>query len=760
MMTSRLLISLAAIAASPALAAENGVAISAGEHGEFSRIVIDGGASDLAIETSGQTIRLRNIDDAAKVNLADINDRQKAFRIDGAKRVGKHAIELQMNCACMVRSLRSPDGKLVIDITEAPTTTTSTTAADERPTPPKAETRRTTIDDTLTVAQAHDRMMDLLQKAADDGLIMMKGEEGSNAAQADPARATSNPTALAPETTLVEQKETAPALAEQAATERTPAEESIRLGNPSPLPIAAATPSPQQCLDDHAFAIDGAIFAENPLVEIEALQTRLGETTGAEKQAVMRKLANGFLAIGFGEEALSVLRDRSDRSPALYAIAQAVAERPVDPDGVLLGATACSGAHALWQSVAADGPTAVTYFDRSGPYIETLPARLKPLIATRLAVKMADLEAWAPAQRLLDIARGDAEKLSPELQYVQTRLDDHDTTDDGSRQTLLEVATNDSAASDEALFALAESYAEQGGIPHDGFTEDIGALAKIGGSSRAAFFEAYSWASAGNLSAAMLLLKNEAPKSADNAEMASASASAMITRAFSGDDALLRTAALDAYLTHEEWIDPANRQSELRVRAADVAYEVGLPNLSYELLANAKTAPDREISKKIATAALTAGDPNAAIQFAASHATEPEFGAIVAEANIRNMNYHAALATAATTSDEKTRATLKSRAGWLSRNWQAAADGFRNIDPNDFDADAAIRYGLIAYMNGDTSLPGAVEATLSTQAETIKAGLTSLFLKAPDRPQLERARVLTDATTKELQAFEEILNDG
>lgn len=755
-----LLISLATLASSAALADGADIAISAGEHGEYSRIVITGGASDLAVETSGQTIRLRNIDDAARVSLADINDRQKAFRINRAKRVGEGAIELQMNCACMVRSLRAPDGKLVIDITEAPGPAVSATA-DKKPTvSAKPEPRKTTIDDTLTVAQAHDRMMDLLQKAADDGLIMMKGDQRASPAEVDPAASETEPTVLAPSIETTETKTAPPAPSTQAMRGKTPAEDSIRLGNPSPQPAPTVTASAHQCLDDHAFAIDGAIFAENPLVEIEALQSRIGETTGLEKEAVMRKLANGFLAIGFGEEALSVLRDKSDRSPALYSIAQAVAERPLDPNGVLLGAAACSGAHALWQSVATDGPDAVTLYERSGPYIETLPHRLRTLIATRLAVKMADLEAWAPAQSLLEVARGESEKLSPELQYVQTRLDDHDTSHDSSRQRLLEVATNESAASDEALFALAESYAETGGIPHDGFKEDIGALAKIGGSSRAAFFEAYSWAAAGNLNAAMLLLKNEAPKSPDNAEMASASASAMITRALSGDDTLLKTAALDAYLAHEEWIDPTKRQSELRVHAAEVAYDVGLPNLSFELLTNAKTATDRETSKKIAMAALAAGDPDAAIRFAASHATDPEFGAIVAEANIQKTNYHAALATAATTSDEKTRAKLKSRAGWLSRNWQAATDGFRNIDPNDFDTDAAIRYGLIAYMNGETSLPGAVEATLATQAETIKAGLNNLFLKAPDRPQLERARVLTNATAKELQAFEEILSDG
>ncbi len=753
-MRTGFIISLAVIAFSPALANDPSVSISAGEHGDFSRIVIASGNQNLAIETSGQIIRLRNIDDATQVDLADINDRKKAFRIESAKRVGEDAIELQMNCACMVRTLRAPDGKLVIDITDSSRPSSVDRPSEKPAHTPKPEPRKTVIDDTLTVAQAHDRMVDLLQKAADDGIVMMKGTSITTAEESDAVEQTSEPVDLTANITMVDREK---AMLEPTETR---AEQSILQGVAAPTPAVEASVQTHQCLSDHALTIDGAIFEESPLVEIEALQARLGETTGLEKEAVLRKLANGFLAIGFGEEALSVLRDKNDNAVALLEIAQVVAERPLDPAGPLLGAPSCSGAHALWQAVATPGLTAPELYEHSGRTIETLPSRLKTLIATRLAVKMADIEAWIPAQDLLDVARGDSEKLSPELKFVQTRLDDHDAKDGGSRESLLEVATQNSAASDEALFALAQSYADQGGVPHDGFIEDIGALAKIGGSSRAAFFEAYSWAAAGNLNAAMLLLKNEAPKSPDKAKMASASANAMITRAFADDDVLLKTAALDAYLAHEVWIDPSSDLSALRTSAADVAFEVGLPNLSFELLSKNAPVSDRDTNKKLATAALAAGDTNAAIRFAAPYATDPDFGALVAEANIREMNYHAALATAATTVDEKTRAKLKSRAGWLSRNWQAAAEGFRSIDPNEFDATAAIRYGLSAYMSGENSLPGAVDATLSAQAATIKAGLNNLFFKIPDGPRLERARALTEATATELYAFEEILSDG
>ncbi len=754
MIRSIFFISAAALAPSSVLGADPSIAISAGEHGDFSRIVIDGDDPDLAIETSGRVILLRNIDDTGLIDLGDINDRQKAFRIDHAKRTGADTIELQMNCDCAVRTLRAPDGKTVIDITGSSQRASNASAAEDpvRPAEAPPNEKRVTLEDTLTVAQAHDRMMDLLQQAADDGLVMLKA---APTAPASDDRHDANSAVLREppsKTANVENKKPAYDAAIPAAAQS--------IVQASAVAPPAVEPAPRQCLEDHVLTIDGADFEDNPLVEIEALQLRLAETTGAEKDAVSRKLANGFLAIGFGEEALAVLKDKNADAAALFEVAQAVAERTLDPSGALLGATSCSGAHALWQAVADTGAAAPSHYERSGRAVETLPTRLKILIATRLAVKMADVEAWEPAQDLFEIAAGDSDKLSPELKYVRTRLDDHGAKDAASRESLLEVATKNSSASDEALLALAESYAEQGGIPHDGFVEDIGALAKIGGSSRAAFFEAYSWAAAGNLDAAMLLLKNEAPKSPDNAEMAAASASAMISRALSGEDSLLKVAALEAYLIHESWIDPDTMRRDVRALAADAAFSVGLPNLSFDLLVKAGAAPDRETGERLATAALAAGDANAAIRFAAPHATDPAFGALVAKANIQQMNYHAALATAATISDEKVRAHLKSRAGWLSRNWRAATEGFRGVDPSEFDDAAAIRYGLAAYMSGDTSLPGAVDAALSTQAAAIKAGLNSLFQKTAEGPALQRARALSSATTNEIYAFEEILNDG
>lgn len=743
------LITTAMLALSPAMAADASVTVSAGEHEDYSRIVVAGGDNNLTVETAGRTIRIRNMGVGTAIDLGDINARQKAFRVDHAKQTGAGAIELQLNCDCSVQTARTGSGKVIIDIANNGFTSASNqTEIRRQAAQPSSTGNSNTLDDTLTVEQAHDRMMELLQQAASDGLINLKnsspGGETASASEVPPAdAATQAPTDL---TNIIV---------------RDPAQQPVTAPEPQPalIPTPVNVPA-RECLSDNVFTIDGADFESDPLAAIEDLQIQIVDAQGSEKDAILRRLANGFLAIGFGEEALAALKNKEKSAPVLFEVAHIVAERKLDPNGVILGAQNCRGAHALWQAAAIDGANAATQYERSGRAIETLPTRLKTLIATRLAVKVADLEAWDAAEDLYVVALGDDQELSPELKYVETRLADHNAENEASRSSLLEIATQESSAADEALLALADSYAKQGDEPHEGFLEDIGALAKIGGSSRAAYFEAYSWASIGNLEAAMLLLKNEAVKPDGDTEMAGVSAGAMILRALSGNDALTKRAALEAYLAHAAWIDPEQSRTELRTLAADFASEIGLPNLAYDLLSEMRGTPDKQRNAKLATAALAAGAPKAAIRFAAPYASEPAFGEVLVQANIAQQDHDAALATATAISDDKTRAHLKAQSGWLSRNWEAAYDGFRSTDPNTLDKAAAIRFAFSAYKNGAPTLPSAVDAVLSSQADAVKAGLTSLFQTAADGTQLQRARALSSATAKEIIAFEELLSDG
>ncbi len=750
---------VSALSVSAAVAADASIVISAGEHGDFSRIVVAGGGLGVVTEKSGNVIRLSNIG-AAGIDLGDINVRQKAFRINRARQTESGVVEFEMNCDCSVRTSRLANGKLIIDIAGASTPPSSgqKSAASKPANPPKTPAPAAKTEDTLSVDQARDRMVALLEQAAQEGLITLR-DETKPAPKEQPSPTAAQPVAQA-QTPTTAPKNDQSAQQPGAPVNLVPEAQTVAATtNATAQTKPAAAAAKQRCLSDAVFAIDGAPFEKDPLVAIDGLQTQLAEASQGEKRALMLQLVNGFLSIGFGDEALALLNGKGDGASILADMARAVAERPVAGDGVLMGAKNCAGAHALWQAVASDGEDAIASYARSEGAIAQLPNRLRTLIATRLAVKMVDLSNWAAAQQLFDVAVGEDEVLSPDLKYVQTRLADHDAEADKTRDTLLEIATQNSSASDDALLALAESYASHGAEPHEGFTEDIGALAKIAGSSRAAFSEAFSWAAMGNLDAAMTLLKNEARKDATTSDAAGVSAAAMIERALASDDPLLKVSALDAYLAHQPWIDPQRSKLELRDGVAAYSYDAGLPNLAFALL-RTRPAPTKETNRRIAEAAIAADRPGDALRAAAPFATDPLFGALVANANIAKKDYHAALASAATINDETIRPRMKARAGWLSRTWSAAAEGFRGIDPNELDRASATRFAFSAYMNGDKTAPSAVEAVLSQDAPILSAGLRALFAESAARSTLQRAKLLAESTADEIAAFEEIMSDG
>ena len=720
--------------------------VSAGEHGNFSRIVLNQSAENIKVEIVGDTIRLQNLELGKEVDLREINERQKAFRINSAA-LTDGAIELKMNCACSVQTKRLGNGKFIVDVLDdakissqqhAPTNLQPTAKLSQQKKPVSRE-------DQLSVEQAHDRMMELLKQAANEGLITMGGEDAKPASISPAQIATAD-----------EHPESAPT-DKTKSPEQQDVQPELKPASAAPAQLVNATQ--HQCQPDTFLTFDGARFEADPLSEIESLQADLANAAADAKSDAARTLANGLLSIGFGEEALALLKDNGESDSILSDIARAVAEQPVSKDGRLMGAKNCAGAHALWQSVANQSPEARIQFGRSADALDQLPSRLKKLIAVNLALKMVGNEAWDEAQKIFEIASAEMEQLSPDLVYVQTRLADHDASSDASRETLIEIAAQNTTVSDQAMLTLAESYAKQGGEPHDGFTEDIGALAKTIGSSQAVMSEALAWAAIGNLEAAMMLLESVAFKSADDQE-ARRAAIAMIETSLLRNDRLTNVSALDAFLTHQHWIALNGPQHSLNSKAADFALKAGLPGLALQLMKDGGEVSDKEHYRKMAAAALSAGNGGEAIRIAAPFSTDHAFGEIIAKANIKKKEYNSALAAATALTDIDTQASIKARAGWLARAWTAAADGFYRIDPNTLDKTSALHYGLAAYMNGDNTLPNAVDAVMSQSASVINEGLHSLFSINDAETALERGRSLTKTIETEMSAFEEILRDG
>lgn len=734
--------------------------VSAGEHDGYSRLVFQSGGENIAVAQDGRTVRLTNFASGATFDFQNINDRRKAYRVLRAKTVAADsgaAVELKLTCNCTIRTSQLSNGRFVVDVVDASRKTdASQSAASSEPAPEQSPTPASDMisrDDLISVEQAHSQMVELLKQAAREGLITIREEETSEQKTADaaPAAAPQNePTVLTPPA------EAAPE--PKAETPQTPAE-------PTPVvevTTAAAETSPAACYSDNSFALNIEGFEDEPLVRIAELQAAMAESEEQTDKTAVNALVDGFLAIGFGEEAVALLIDQDEGQSLRADMARVVAERPVAPDGPLMGAKECNGPQALWQAAASESPReAALLYGRSGGVIKTLPTMLKRLMATRLASKMIEASAWEHAEALFAVASEGLERLNPELEYIRARLDKKEGDYESSHDTLLDLASRNTRTGDNALLALADSYAEHDLTPHEGFKEDIGALARLHDSSRATMAEAQSWAGLGNVEAALMLLRNVSEKTPNDRLAAGDMAKTIINKGLLSDDSIVKISSLDGYVAHRGWLGDDAPAQTIRLNAARTAIGFALPNLAYELLDEAPKPVSKDVSLDKAAAALAAGYTDEAITIAAPYAEDDAFAEIIVNANIAQRQPHAALAAASSIADERRKLRLTANAAWLAKSWESAVRAYQTLDPNQLTSKTAINFAVSAYMSGQGGMPPAADAALAEQSDVVAAGLRALFLNSEsEATALQRSRREVENTAREIKFFEEVLGDG
>ncbi|MEQ8935247.1 MAG: hypothetical protein RIE56_05595, partial [Amphiplicatus sp.] len=581
------------------------------------------------------------------------------------------------------------------------------------------------------------RMIELLQQAADDGLITVS----KNATEL------TGPTPLTPVAVTPIDAAPAPskAAAQAASSERS-------------KPANAIVHS---CLPDAAFAIDGRAFETDPLGAITSLQAGLADAPAGGEDASIDALADGYLAIGFGEEALAALEEYGQANSLRADMARIVAERPVSESGIIIAANDCKGAHALWQAAGAEPVRAAAAAKRSGEAVSSLPKRLRATIATRIARKMIDAGEWAEARRFYTIASAAAPASTPDLQFIAAKLLDHEGDGAKAQQLMQELAATGADASKDALLALAERYAETGAATPEGFVEDIGALAKTEqGTARgdeAALREAALWADEGNIEASIMLLKNVARSDASAAAAASERARAILLRAFSSAEEAQKITALDSYLQNREFVE-AGAGDDLSAAAANAAVSLGVPNAAAGILPARPV--DTGSAMRRARALLAANDPAHALEAAAPYAEDPAFAALIVDANLALERNFAALAAASAFGDAQQKAAAMANAAWRAGDWASAMRAYEKVDPTRMDADMAKRYALAAYMTGEKAMPPAAEAAIRNTGADALTGLQSLFGEPGDGSIVERGKASVAGADEELNMIEEVLSDG
>lgn len=714
------------------------VKIAAGEHGDYSRIVVPSGARDVQVDAPSRLIDIY-LAAGGTADLSDITAKHKAFRVRDAKATDTGdgvVVRVRLACACTVNSVTLPSGRTVIDIADGEVAGNGTQSA--RPVEETGGAGDNKNNGELSVEEARNRMRDLLQRAADQGFVTMRGAEPAPGKTPSPSPA------------RTEEKQAAASVAR-------PAVEMPRAAPPAPKVVAA-------CLPDETFAIEGGRFDSDPLGAIAEFRTLMEEAPEDERRAATDDFARGYLAVGFGEEALALLDDAGEDKSPLADMARIVAERPLDDDSGLMNAEGCKGAHALWRAAASEPKPAAQLARHSGDAIDALPKRLRTLLAARIAKKLIDAGAWRTAERFRDVVAAYPEYAASDLKYIEARLLERDGEGDEAEEMLRDVAAGRNEASQDALIALAERYVAEGATPDENFVEDLGALAtRAKGSAKggaAALHEAMIWTASGNVEAGVFLMQSAVESDPSLAEAASLEAARAVSAAFQSDDEGKRLSALRALLAYRTLIERAGLDAEMRVRAAGTAIEVGLPNLALQLLDGAGSSNERSIVLLKAKAALQAGASEAALASAAPYADDPAFAEIVVSANLQLERNYAALAAATALPDMEKKAETMALAAWRAGDHASAARAYRNISPDNLSADDAERFALSAYMAGEKDMPPAAEAALRRAEAPSLAGLKSLFAGLAHGTIAERGRALAGSAGDEIELIREILGHG
>ncbi len=109
-----------------ALAAGETVSVRAGEHGDYSRLVIPKAPAGWRIATSDRKIEITFPEKDYAFELSDIIDKRKAHRVLNARVIdgeNSRALVLSLTCNCPVRTSKSAGDSIVIDIfNDAPVT--------------------------------------------------------------------------------------------------------------------------------------------------------------------------------------------------------------------------------------------------------------------------------------------------------------------------------------------------------------------------------------------------------------------------------------------------------------------------------------------------------------------------------------------------------------------------------------------------------------------------------------------------------------
>lgn len=303
------------------------------------------------------------------------------------------------------------------------------------PAPAAAPREAPPQDVASVVAEAQRRLIEQLSRAAQEGLVEFTRplpKPPAEDAPQDPAPVESahggEAQAEAPHAAPSDPAHDGAAATEQAAAAPTTLGEgqieirSVFERDRKPAP----PPRDARCVEDARFVLPVAEGAEDPAVAIAAYRRDLTDAKDELDRAAMARLAKLYVAIGFGAEAIEILRGVEkplNSAPLVTDMALVVDGLPYAESGPLAGAKGCSGVVRVWRLAVpgADGnelppgPAAAVDLSES---LALVPPPLRHHLGAQVLTAMVDagrLDAARRVAAVLDRApgpRSDARRLA------------------------------------------------------------------------------------------------------------------------------------------------------------------------------------------------------------------------------------------------------------------------------------------------------------------------------------------------------------
>ncbi|WP_252737463.1 hypothetical protein [Citreicella sp. C3M06] len=474
------------------------VRVRSGEHGDFTRVVLDLPAElDWSVEQiSSSAIDVIFEQGDLSFDVSRALERLSDGRVTGISDLSEgRGVRIALGCACVPRSYLATDRMLVVDLrlgefvtreilknqpsakpigqaSEADSTTSfpSGVRIGQNPgiglesgensllpsfSPVASRSEQTASPDTapaegINPRQFEQMLAEQLATAATDGLLdsamryIPKPEE-NEATVSDPFSSK--------ETLQGTQSAPAPAVRalETAISGRVPGDMQSRVR------IGGSGCVPDQELDLASWG------GEDPLKgSIPELRGKLfGEFDRLDHEAMI-KLARAYISIGFGTEARALLDlELEGHESVLYALARIV-DGDTDRAGVFAGQGDCDGVVSFWALIGSkDLPTNSAINENAIlATFEGLPLRLRTLLGPRLATRFAEEGLPEPARNVLARLERATGGVNEDMMFSEAQIDRIDGSHADAHQVLNEIAVKPGPNAPEAMVQAIELATE------------------------------------------------------------------------------------------------------------------------------------------------------------------------------------------------------------------------------------------------------------------------------------------------------------